>query len=279
MNLKTVIRLSIGVIMRKILRFRMLFSSLDKELIVFLHFKKAAGSFIVKNFLNNGFKLHNPNKNGNPYNKRGEEVEFWNYSKKEFDRWINKIKKNRVNFIACEWNFFKPPIDNYSGIHLITCLRDPYNRLISNYKFDVMNYGKSNYKYKNIKNYVNNAVEPARSFTFNKPNYYIRMPNYYIRMLCGLGDKPDEIITENHLEYAKKVLEKFHTIVILEIPESFNLLKRYLYTISKNKINKSHGKVNIPPDFKKLFIKENKLDYELYNYAKSLCENMIKSRV
>ena len=86
-------------------------------------------------------------------------------------------------------------------------------------------------------------------------------------MLSGLGNDLDTKITMKHFYDAKKNLEKISTIIILEIPETFNLLKKYNINniVKKNITNKKNFKELIID--KNFFIEQNRFDYLLYNHA------------
>ena len=99
--------------------------------------------------------------------------------------------------------------------------------------------------------------------------------NYYVKMLNGFGDRPNKKINRTHLEIAKKNLQKFSTIIILEIKDSFKLLKKYdIHSIAhKNKSKENFNNLNVYYNY---FKKKNRLDYELYYYAIKLSYEKMK---
>jgi hypothetical protein len=91
-----------------------------------------------------------PNINGNPW-MDNEIIPFWNYNKKEFDDFKNKLIKHKIEFVAFEWNYFKffKELD-YANVELITCIREPHERFISNMFIDKYDNGHL-YATENIK--------------------------------------------------------------------------------------------------------------------------------
>lgn len=193
-------------------------------IILFLHFHKCAGTSINNAFKN--FSKYPININGNPFKTDNEILQFWNYNSLDFENFKKSLIENNIQFIALEWNFFKNYNSiNLSNIELITIMRDPYKRYISNMLFDKSYVMRSYEKKKKIKHYNN--------FFLNYNKF-----NYYTKMLSGLGNDLDTKITIKHLNDAKKNLEKFSIIIILEISETFNLLNKYnIYNVEKKKYN------------------------------------------
>ena len=122
----------------------------------------------------------------------------------------------------------------------------------------------------------------------------ILYPNYYVRMLNGIGDAPHTVLTRSHLEKAKKVLDSFDTVLVLEDGDEANLAKLHelfgnevslvqnakwaakiavkIPKTSNNKLKKDseYTKLRVKMDrMKPLFDKMNQLDLELYEYATS----------
>ena len=142
-------------------------SNKKKKIILFVHFHKAGGTTIVNKFrVDGGYKCWRPNANGNPKSQSNNVLQFWNYNRTQFTNFLldgasqsqssesrrmknttNKEKggdSDGVEFLAMEWNFlqqdhfFQPDINylqNDANIELITILRDPYERFISNFNF------------------------------------------------------------------------------------------------------------------------------------------------
>ena len=221
-------------------------------IIIHLHFHKCAGTTI--NYLFDNFKKYPQNKNGNPFTINNEIIQYWNYNSSDFENFKNSLIERNIQFISLEWNFFKNYDSiSFSNIDLITVMREPYNRYISNMLY---------YKCYNMKIFEEKKIKHYNNFLINHNKY-----NYYTKMLSGLGNDLDTEITMKHFYDAKKNLEKISTIIILEIPETFNLLKKYNINniVKKNITNKKNfEKLIIDQNF---FIEQNRFDYLLYNYA------------
>jgi len=229
--------------------------------IIYLHFHKCAGTSIIKMFELAKKRFYQPNINGNPWNNNNI-IEFWNYNKEQFSLFLNRLKKWKIEFIACEWNFLKEEC-LFNDIIFITTFRDPYDRLLSTY-----NYHGGDKKYKSIINWYNKKIFWERSWTKQKFCISINQSNYYTKMLNNLGNTYNKIIDDSHLTKAKRILEIFDDIIILENTKTFNTL--YKYDITNTKIYKNKAPkydINIPPNFKERFIIENNYDYKLYEYV------------
>lgn len=110
--------------------------------------------------------------------------------------------------------------------------------------------------------------------------------NYYTRMLNGMGDYPREaLVTREHLEAAKSVLDTFDVVMILEDSDDTNLNKLMgLFGTANEEVpplpKESNNKVkeDVPmyqflreqviDPMEEFFRIQNKLDIELYEYAR-----------
>ena len=105
--------------------------------------------------------------------------------------------------------------------------------------------------------------------------------NYYVRMLNGISDQLGTDVTPAHLETAKAVLDTFDTVLILEDGGDVNLKKIHalLGKFDENVIPHSTNNrlkgykeydriVEAANKMRPLFEKRNRLDLELYSYAK-----------
>lgn len=147
---------------------------------------------------------------------------------------------------------------------------------------------------KDQKKYTEGITVRKKNIVIRFINYYIKRPlkydkmkkkyinnrdkvvcssnkfNYYVRMLNGLGDMPNVELNQNHLEIAKKILIKFKSIIIVEDKKSWEILYNFGMYGEISKINVGSRLKEVPKEFKEFFIQNNYLDYEIYNYAKSL---------
>ena len=240
-------------------------NNLQNDTIFFFHFHKGGGTTI--NHLFRKIKKYPNNRNGNPWGKNNI-IPFWNYDKKEFNNFKLELKSKKVKFVAFEWNFFKNfNCLDFDNIELITVIRDPYERFISNMNVDghtdPLEYSRLNSKWER------KGVSQTFNVNYNKFNYYVKMLN-------GYGDNHNIEVNEEHLKIAKKNLGLFSIIIILENQESFDLLKKYgINNVKKkrniNKKKKIYGNLSLE-DFKK----KNAMDYKLYEYTKSLSKEQLK---
>ena len=241
------------------------------NIILFLHFHKAGGTSVVDMFDN--YNKHIPNANGNPrYN--GDVIDFWNYKKKLFNIFKKYLINKKVNFIALEWNFFKFYNKiNYDNLELITCIREPYERYISNLNF-FFNTNQMELTDSKIFNKFCIIYNHSDNLRF-KVNY--NKYNYYVKMLNGFGDNWDIKVNRDHLEIAKNNLKKFNIIIILENKKSFKLLKKYGINEVKHS-NKTKKKLinNLKLDE---FKKKNLYDYELYDFAIKLSNKQLQNLI
>ena len=216
--------------------------------IIFLHFHKAGGTSITQSASRkNKFPSH---KNGNPY-YNNKLIRFWEFTPKKFKTFKDHVAEQDINFFSMEWGGFKLITNEIkSGLVWITCLRDPYERFISNLNYD---------GYVDVKKYISETMRiEGHIATYNKPNYYTRM-------LCGLHDQSYITLTNQHLQLAKTNLKQFDVILLLEDPDGFNeLLKYNLKPVER--LNKTGVKQYLMSKYD--FVAQNKLDYMLYEFAK-----------
>ena len=248
---------------------------MNNNMIIFLHFHKAAGTSII-HMLKREKKFFNPNKNGNPciwLNKiTTQTINYWNNNKKKIMNWIANQKKRHVDVLCLEWNFFNPNNIIFKNITYITSIREPLSRFFSCFNFE---------KSRKIGNNINLCPNIFQKIDFYEDRFLVtyNKDNYYTRMLCGLGDNIYIKIDENHLKYAKSVLDKFSVIIIVENKNSFELLRKinlHNRTIVYNHIKSYKEDLYTKyKNFSENFKKANKIDYELYEYAKILSDNML----
>jgi hypothetical protein len=136
----------------------------------------------------------------------------------------------------------------------VTILREPRQRAISHYLFarDL---------------FFHEALGSFKYWVTHQPD------NYYVRTICGetCRDIPRGQLTRYHVEYAKKRLEKFSTIIILdnlELSSRHSPIKMSSTRINGHKSNDKsmlmkqvHGR-----EYDSLFM----YDHEIYEYARYL---------
>ena len=230
------------------------------QLIWFQHFHKAAGTSIVDLARANNETFWPNHENGNPKDNNGNFIELWKYSQDKLKQFIDQCEKQGVTFVATEWGL---PDVTFIGkddrIILITCLRQPLSRLVSNFYYDLY-YGYT--QAKKIEDYIATSGETFTMF------------NYYSRILSG-HDNNSEDVTEALFLKAKKALNEFDLCLIME-HGFFNLKTELNWTITQRHSNRldlnikealllmKQGKMK--DLFYRILYRKKKLDSEFLNY-------------
>ena len=192
----------------------------DYRLIWFQHLHKSAGTLIVNMAIQNGEVLYDKHGNGNPKTEDGVVISLLEYDEKELTNFIDECETNGVTFIATEQgspNFnilIKDP-----RVFLITCLRDPLRRSVSNFNYD----------------YYSGYTDCTSLEKFiEKPNIYMS-DNYYTRIFSNSEQLPLVDIGENEYRSAEKILLEFdlvlstnksHMSLFSELNEIFGWIKK-----------------------------------------------------
>lgn len=259
-----------------------------KKIILFVHFHKAAGTSVVKAFL----KEYNPwwvsHHNGNPWSySKGKEyiVEFWKYGNEEFERFLQEGRNNKTEFIATEWNFFEKFNDDYiKDVSLITCIRDPYDRFVSNLFFNQFEpeyiEDPSLWVAQNFTKQLGRMIDGHYKIDTPLPVYYNK-PNYYVAFMNGIADRTyDYHLNQTHLEIAKERLALFEAIFILERPETFHALQKWLPKMENiTRLHKGETREKSGSKIawtREQFYRDNALDLEFYEYALNLSLSRLK---
>lgn len=128
-------------------------------------------------------------------------MKLWEYTNEELINFVDACEQDGITFIATEWGL--PNLSVLAGdprVTLITCMRNPVDRFVSNFYFDL---------------YL--GYTPARSlesYTGSR-NRTITMPNYYCRVLSGHNNRSTDISKQEYL-LAKDALGKFDGVFLLE---------------------------------------------------------------
>ncbi len=251
------------------------------RLIWFQHFHKAAGSSIVQLAILNGEELYPQHKNGNPLNSDGHLIRLWDFTDKELGEFVDSCEYQGVTFVATEWGApnFEILADD-PRVVLITCLRNPLSRFVSDYYYEFhLGYTAC----KSLETYVNS--NPNKSYT---------MYNYYCRVFSRHHERT-EPITLDQFHQSIAALKLFNCLIILEKGDAFQRLNKFLgwkdqvVFTQKNSLNIRQiakfiiqGNFNLvwrrffnptkkpTQNFIRLFEKESKLDFHLYDEAKSI---------
>ena len=108
----------------------------EYRLVWFQHLHKAAGTYVIRRAAANGEKFWPNHENGNPVNE-GKVISLWDYDSTQLISFIDECQEKGVTFVACEWGGpHYETLANDPRVTLLTCLRDPIKRFISNYNYD-----------------------------------------------------------------------------------------------------------------------------------------------
>ena len=170
----------------------------DYRLIWFQHLHKSAGTLIVNMAIKNEEVLYQSHGNGNPKKEDGSILPLWEYNEKELINFIDKCEKEGVTFVATEHGSpnFETLISD-SRVFLITCLRDPLKRSMSNFNYA----------------YYSGYTDCATLGKFSeKPNIYMSN-NYYTRIFSNSEQIPLVDIGEKEFLSAVNTLMSFDLVL------------------------------------------------------------------
>lgn len=230
---------------------------------------------------------------GNRIETRASSTSFW---------W--SLYQRGLDFVNLEYNFLMPK-DYFhvkSVFWTLTTIRNPWDRFRSTYEKELSmrcrkckmcsNLTISCYEKNNMGEWMDNHIgilSPQRVDNWGG----ILHPNYYTRMLNGLGDRPDLELDESHLDMAKRILDTFDNVLILEDTDESKLEKMMTFlgddsdhfrnrkTRESTQFPKqSNNVLKADPMYKTVrteidqyqvrFEEENTLDIKLYEYAQSI---------
>ena len=106
------------------------------RLVWFQHLHKAAGTYVIRRAQANGEKFWPNHENGNPVSN-GKVIPLWEMESGELTSFIDECEEQGVTFVACEWG--GPDYETLAHderVTMLTCLRDPIKRLVSNFNYD-----------------------------------------------------------------------------------------------------------------------------------------------
>lgn len=246
-------------------------------MILFQHFHKAGGSSIVAMLKRADLCFHTSNLNGNPWTEGKERlIPFWAFGGAELTDWLADIEARGVEVICSEWAFFGLATRGvWSALTLVTCLRDPMERMISGY----CSSGGDD-RWKGIERWYDQATLRRKLAPGEKMVVTHNHRNHYVRLLSGRSDTIEGELIEKDLEAAQETLAMFDSVLILELAPSFRLLERYGVTgppIHRNKRSPKR-RAQISDAFRRRFIEENQLDYALYREARTISYAQRRSR-
>lgn len=236
----------------------------EKEVIIFLHIPKAAGSTIHK-ILERHYSFFRRYLVGSDI--AGDMGKFKNFSEK---------KRNSYDLIRGHLSF---GLEGFISrpVKYFTIVRNPLERLYSHYNYvrRTSNHYLNEHSLNGFKNYIEKANP-------------MEMANGQVRMISGAGGnihKPTTLECDRKmLEKAKENIEKYFSLVGIDkyFDESLILLKKEfgwknICYISQNVTGKEKKKTIFDDETLKRVKELNELDYELYSYAEKLFEEKIKT--
>ena len=267
----------------------------NKTAITFLHFHKAAGTSICNNFIENyslsSYQIyHNCNlQSDGPHNSL--ELNYHGKTCKTRENEINEIYNNtkqQVKFFGIE-RFMDPiGMELCKSYFYITIIRHPYSRIVSHHNYELLEMNGHVLSVKEGLSYDLRKDFKGKKFTYDQIHLarwsYSTISNYYIRMLLGydIYFEPDiNKINKEHLKKAKKILDKFDLVIILErLNESVHIFKQLFGIIinkrPRNKLKHDEFADYFTTEEVELLKDANKYDMKLYKYVNNtIYENVL----
>lgn len=228
-----------------------------ERVIYFLHIHKSGGSTFVNLATKNKEKLHSPNKNGNPYDKDGKIIPFWNY---DHAKLINFFETKNFTFCANETCLkqFHPD----KKIKYVSVVRHPIDIIISCYHHE--RHGtKSNVTFEKF--LENRMLLERNKLSLQKyEDLYFKHPLIYY--FSGGSD----------LDLARERIRKFDAVILLDnYAEDIKIMEKVagwkILDVNKHRIgtnrNSNHRKDLSPKTLEKLNEKMKK-DIDFFNEIK-----------
>ena len=251
----------------------------DTKLIIFLHFHKAGGTSIIS-AARRRQNLYFPNNNGNPYDCiTKQRIPFWTFSDQKLIAFLSFCRDHETTFIATENDWFHSPsafdeeFKLRNRIELVTQIRNPFDRFISNYFFSHQDSRPSTQTQVPF-------VQRLMLYHLRKTTHHFTERNMYVRVL---SKQFDHNVTAKDLEIAKRELDKFDLVTVLEMPDVIKIwaAKYGMNILHRNRNTKYDDIYAAERDrdenfdqnlqrFQEEFEILNRFDYMLYDYAKQL---------
>mgnify|MGYP001192413572 FL=1 len=171
------------------------------RLIWFQHVHKAAGSAVINQAIANGETLYPVHENGNPCSSTRELLPIWDYEDNELLEFIDDCQSQGVTFVATEWGSPTFQILNSdSRVVLVTCIREPWSRLVSNYNYDY---------------YL--GFSRARSLSeYMIGEHRVKLDNYLVRVFSGDSDHESKTLGLESVNSSINNLQLFDLVLITE---------------------------------------------------------------
>lgn len=248
-------------------------SEVSHRLVWFHHFPKSAGSTVVEIARRNSERFWMPSRNGNPSRANGQEIPIWKFSDNELKEFVDLCATRGVSFVATEGRVpLVSVLASDPKVTLITLLRCPYDRFLSNFFFDV---------------YQGYAVPHDIHTYATHHSSWIKGDNYYVRLLSGNVDA-EKRVTREDLCKATEMLRGMMVFVLEENGLS-SLCQHLGWKTQDVKVNTTRVSVRnvmrmvwnarfgrlfrmiryrrsmVAPEVEMWFAERNRWDIELYN--------------
>ena len=169
------------------------------RLVWFQHLHKAAGTYVIRRAMANGETFWATHENGNPVDG-SEVIPLWKMEGQELTDFIDRCEADGVTFVACEWGGADfSTLAEDERVTLLTCLRNPINRLISNYNYDHY------WMWTKASDYAGYMAEGNLHSS----------PEYYTRIFSRNNEVTTEV-NEESLRIAQNNLKVFDHVIIAE---------------------------------------------------------------
>ncbi len=239
-----------------------------EPLYIFLHVMKTGGTtireHIVKNFRKEKYLFLYANIR--PFLREKEDI-------RKYIRALTREQKGKLKIIFGHCSYYG--LDKLfpdREVRYIAFLRNPANKIISQYNFQRANLDKKvNLKRSREVILINGKILPfgRKWFQQNKVFLENHMTKFFF-LHPAYGSQP---INENTLKKVKKMLDRFYFVGITENPEDFSFIYSELgierFVDDANVSEKDYAEGDYQKN-KELILSKNKYDLELYDYAKKL---------
>tara|TARA_B110000444_G_scaffold261290_1_gene312378 strand:- start:2128 stop:2844 length:717 start_codon:yes stop_codon:yes gene_type:complete len=230
------------------------------RLVWFQHLHKAAGTYVIRRAMANGETFWPVHENGNPV-RNGEVIPLWDMSSEDLTSFVDECQAQGVTFVACEWGGADfEALANDERVELLTCLRHPIKRLVSNYNYDHY------WMWTKAKSYQEYLEEGN---LHSSPEYYTRI---FARGKLDLDYAKSNITLFNHVIIAEQGMDALNQLGWAKESDTthptFGDKKRAAILFAKFRwvrLLNYLRKVKYQPSSELDIEGKNKMDLELYN--------------
>jgi hypothetical protein len=235
-------------------------------MLYFLHVSKCAGSSFIA-LARQNLRLFVPNANGNPINLvTGERLKFWRWAPEEQHYFLSS---DAWQLVANE-NQLGRTVDFFEDVTYVTILREPIDRLFSQWQFAVEKPSKDE-----------SLEERGRKFAhFLQSESGMNWRRNYLLATLTYQERQDP----RRLELAKERLEQFDHVFLMDtLGEDIRVLAKHGWsnvdlpwrnTAAPGEASWSAARAALSghPDLLKRLIETHAEDIELYDYARAMTQ-------